>query len=176
MARKVHVRILPGCRGLITVPQLRRIASAVLDAESVSRDVEVEVVLADSATVRELNRLYRGRDEPTDVLSFATADYGEVEAHFSDDDEPRSETPVFIEAPDEAPSLGEVIVCLPVAVAQAEARNHPVAGEIAHLLVHGLLHLGGHDHELDDDEARMKSREDELLDTLGFAGQYEHGH
>ena len=175
MARNVHVRILPGCRGLIRVPELRRIASGVLDAENVARDVEVEVVLADSATVRELNRLYRGRDEPTDVLSFATADYGEVEATFVDD-EPRSETPVFVEAPDEAPSLGEVIVCLPVAVAQAEARGHPVAGEIAHLLVHGLLHLGGHDHELDDDEAKMKSREDELLAALGFTGQYEHGH
>jgi len=140
--------------------ELRRVARHVLDAEGVAPAVEVEVVLAAAATVRDLNRLYRGRDEPTDVLSFA--------AHEGD---------AFVDSPEAEASLGEVIVCLPVAESQAEAGGHAIAGEVAHLLTHGLLHLIGYDHETDEAESqRMKTREDELLATLGYAGQYAHGH
>jgi probable rRNA maturation factor len=159
MPRRVPIEIMPGCRGRITVPELRRIATYVLDEERVAKNVGAEVVIGDSDTVRELNRLYRGRDEPTDVLSFAA-----------------SEGEAFMDAPDEDPSLGEVIVCLPVAEAQAEAASRAVTGEIAHLLVHGLLHILGHDHEEAADGAEMKEREDELLSALGYEGGYEHGH
>ncbi|HEY7465625.1 MAG TPA: rRNA maturation RNase YbeY [Dehalococcoidia bacterium] len=160
MPRKVHVQLAAGARGKITAAELRRVARAVLAGEDVALEVEVEVVLADEATVRDLNRLYRGRDEPTDVLSFAAAE-GEA----------------FLAAPEEAPSLGEIVICLPVAEAQATAAGRPAAGEVAHLLTHGLLHLLGYDHE--DDEAqsqRMQGREDELLSALGYAGLYQHGH
>jgi probable rRNA maturation factor len=160
MPRKVHVQLTAGSRGKITAAELRRVASSVLDAEDVAPLVEVEVVLADEATVRDLNRLYRGKDEPTDVLSFAAME-GEG----------------FLAAPDEAPSLGEVVICLPVAQSQASAAGRAVAGEVSHLLTHGLLHLLGYDHEDDEAEsARMKAREDELLAALGYAGQYAHGH
>jgi probable rRNA maturation factor len=159
MPRKLPIEIMPGCRGRITVPELRRIAGFVLDQEEVAGHVTAEIVIADSDTVRELNRLYRGRDEPTDVLSFAA-----------------SEGEAFMDAPDEEPSLGEVIVCLPVAEAQATAANRAVAGEIAHLLVHGLLHILGHDHEEKAEGEEMKEREDELLSALGYEGGYEHGH
>jgi probable rRNA maturation factor len=94
------------------------------------------------------------------VLSFAT-----------------KESEAFIEAPGEAPSLGEVIVCLPVAEAQAASRGQPVAGQVAHLLVHGLLHLLGYDHDASEAESeRMQTHEDALLADLGYAGMYEHGH
>lgn len=159
MPRKLPIQILPGCRGRITTGELRRVASYVLDQEDVAKNVIAEVVLGDSDTVRELNRLYRGRDEPTDVLSFA--------AHEGD---------AFLDASDEAPSLGEVIVCLPVAEAQAAEANRAIEGEIAHLLVHGLLHILGHDHEDASEGAEMKDREDELLSALGYAGGYAHGH
>src|SRR6185503_16390953 len=69
--RRVPIQVLPGCKGRLTVAEIRRVARHVLDAESVAPAVEVEVVLADSDTVQDLNRLYRGKDEPTDVLSFA---------------------------------------------------------------------------------------------------------
>ncbi len=150
---------MSGCRGRITAAELRRIASYVMDQQEVAKGVTAEIVLGDSDTVRELNRLYRGRDEPTDVLSFA--------AHEGD---------FFQESPDEAPSLGEVIVCLPVAEAQATAAGRAVQGEIAHLLVHGLLHIMGHDHEDPAEGEEMKQREDTLLEALGYAGGYEHGH
>lgn len=159
MKRRIPVRVLPGCRGRLTAGELRRVAASVLEAEQVAPQVEVEVVLADAATVQELNRLYRGSDEPTDVLSFA--------AHDGD---------AFLQAPQEAPSLGEVIVCLAVAEAQADAANRAVGGEVVHLLVHGLLHILGHDHEKDSASKAMRSHEDELLANLGYEGAYAHGH
>ena len=166
MPRTVAITMMPGTRGRITAPELRRIARRVLDAEDVAPSVDVEIVLADSASSRELNRLYRGRDEPTDVLSFAA-----------------SEGEAFLEAPGEAPSLGEIVICVAVAEAQVEqARSRGeternVEAEIAHLLVHGLLHLLGHDHEEGEAESEaMQAREDELLDALGFGGRYAHGH
>ncbi len=157
--RRIAVRVLAGCRGRIGVAELRRIARHVLDAEGVAPQAEAEVVLGDADTVRELNRLYRGQDEATDVLSFAS--------HEGD---------AFVESPEEPPSLGEVIVCLPVAEEQARATGRPVAGEIAHLVVHGLLHVLGYDHEDPVAGQRMKAREDEMLTALGYAGGYAHGH
>jgi probable rRNA maturation factor len=68
-----------------------------------------------------------------------------------------------------------VVVCLPVAEAQAARASRAVAGEVAHLLTHGLLHILGYDHEDTADAATMQAREDALLAALGYAGQYEHG-
>jgi probable rRNA maturation factor len=161
--RTVEVNVMPGCRGRISVPELRRVVRRVLEAEAVAPEVEVEVVLSDLPTIRELNRLYRGKDEPTDVLSFA-----------------QHEGEPFIGSPDETASLGEVVICVPYAEAQVEAAgasDRTVKGEISHLLVHGLLHLLGHDHELGEDESRrMQQREEDLLSVLGYDGQYSHGH
>jgi probable rRNA maturation factor len=152
----------------VTAAELRRVAQRILAAEGVALEIEAEVVLADADTVRELNRLYRGRDEPTDVLSFP-AQPEPVEG--------RAEAVAFVESPAEAPSLGEVIVCLPVAEASVRGSTTLTAdGAIAHLLVHGLLHLIGLDHEEEADSAAMQAREDELLDGLGYAGRYAHGH
>jgi probable rRNA maturation factor len=156
----VAVRFLPGCRGRIGASELRLAARAVMVAEGVAPEVGVEVVLADAETVRDLNRRYRGRDEPTDVLSFAAS---EVEV-------------AFVEGPEDTPSLGEVVVCLPVAEQQAVDAGHNLKGEITHLLVHGILHITGHDHEDPNDGARMKGAEDAILENLGHAGQYAHGH
>jgi probable rRNA maturation factor len=131
-----------------------------MSAEGVSPEVGVEVALAGSDSVRELNRLYRGRDEPTDVLSFAA----------------RESAVAFPETAGEAASLGEVVVCLEVAEEQAGATRHPIEAEVAHLVVHGLLHILGYDHEDVPDAERMRAREDELLRGLGYGGQYSHGH
>jgi probable rRNA maturation factor len=165
MARTVSITFTPGTRGRITAPALRRIVRHVLDAEGVAPTVEVGIVLADDATVRDLNRLYRGKDEETDVLSFA-AQEGEA----------------FLDSPDEAPSLGEVVVSVPFVerqVSQLSAAGSiaTVEGQVAHLLVHGLLHVVGLDHEAGDAEAReMHAEEESLLAELGYQGLYEHGH
>jgi probable rRNA maturation factor len=176
MVRRIPIQVQPGCRGRVPVAELRRVARYVLDAEVVAPKVEVEIVLADSATVQDLNRLYRGKDEPTDVLSFGSFDVpssGSVGEAFRPPSGPAA--PAFIDAPDGTPSLGEIVVCLPVAEAQAAHGRRPVDGDVAHLIVHGLLHLLGHDHEEASESAAMQSREDELLAALGYAGAYEHG-
>jgi probable rRNA maturation factor len=152
-------------RGRLRAPELRRIARRVLDAEGVAPEVEAEVVLADAATVRDLNRLYRGKDEDTDVLSFAAYE-GEW----------------FMDSPDEAPSLGEVVISVPFVEHQVEglATSSPavtVEGQLAHLLVHGLLHLVGLDHERgEEEEEAMRAKEEALLAELGYEGLYVHGH
>jgi probable rRNA maturation factor len=146
----------------------------VLEAEQVAPEVEVEIVLANEATVRNLNRLYRGKDEPTDVLSFGAEDSAELQPVRPEPVEGRVR---FVEPPDAEPSLGEVIICVPVAEQQARDQSHAVSGPIAHLLVHGVLHLLGYDHEESEAaSALMKSREDTLLSALGYSGAYEHGH
>ena len=165
MARSVAVTFLPGTRGRLRAPEMRRITRRILDAEAVASNVEAGIVLADDATVRELNRLYRGKDEETDVLSFA--------AH---------EGEAFLDAPDEAPSLGEVVISVPFVerrVADAIARGDAITvqGQLAHLLVHGLLHLTGLDHDRGQDEERhMTEQEEALIRDMGYEGQYTHGH
>lgn len=165
MPRTVAVTFLPGMRGRMRAPELRRIARQVLNAEAVASGVQVEIVLAGDETVRDLNRLYRGKDEATDVLSFA-AQEGEP----------------FLTPPEETPSLGEVILSVPfverqVNSLQATGQNITIEGQLAHLLVHGLLHLIGLDHERgEEEEARMRDREEALLRSLGYEGSYVHGH
>ena len=174
MTRTIPIQVLPGCRGRITAAELRRVVNGVLAAEKVDHRVEVSVVLAGNDLVRDLNRLYGGKDEPTDVLSFGQTHDGNETAN---GERYRRTTVPFVDAPDETPSLGEVVICIPVAEEQAASLGVPVAGTIGHLLVHALLHLLGYDHEASEAESElMKAREDELLVSLGYEGQYQHGH
>ena len=141
-------------RSAVRAPWLRRIARDVLVAEGAGPS-ELGVVIADDTTVRELNRRYLGIDEPTDVLSFGLSEAG---------DRP------FALPPGEAPSLGEVIISYPTAVRQAEEQGHSAEAEVAHLLVHGVLHLLGYDHVEAEDEWVMRGREKEILAALDLEG------
>jgi probable rRNA maturation factor len=108
------------------------------------------VLVTDDATVRELNRHYAGEDSATDVLSFSLQE-GEEFAW-----------------PDGVQRLGEVIISLPTAERQAQEGGLPLEQEVAHLLVHGLLHLLGYDHREPAEERRMRQREDALLRSAGY--------
>ena len=111
-------------------------------------DAELSIVLCDDAFIHALNRDYRGVDAPTDVLSFSMR-----EGEESDPDDP---------------VLGDVIISVETAARQAAAAGHDLSHEIRHLLVHGILHLLGHDHEDDDEAARMDSeaqRVEQFLDA-----------
>lgn len=105
-------------------------------------EAELSVLLCDDATIQELNRDYRGKDRPTDVLAFAMQE-GEG-------------TGV---APD---LLGDVVISLDTARRQAPAHGRTIAGEVTFLLAHGLLHLLGHDHPDDAALRRMNARCDAL--------------
>jgi len=126
---------------------LRRIATGVLEAEGVP-PAELGVLVTDDEAVRLLNVEYAGEDETTDVLAFSLREGEEF---------------VF---PDGVTRLGEVIISYPTASRQAAEAARGVDEEIAHLLVHGILHLLGYDHAEEEDEARMRERTEELLEAL----------
>jgi probable rRNA maturation factor len=138
---------------------------------------QVSLLVTDDATVQELNRKFRGVDEVTDVLSFSTAYPGhwEGETEAPDDQYLKPEdsfSPPFILPPDEAPPLGEVIISYPQAHRQAQDRNEPVERELALLVVHGVLHLVGHDHLSPEDAPLMQAKEQEALEALFQSGAF----
>jgi len=129
----------------------RNRAQEVLKAESITPPYEMSLVFTDSETVQRLNRDYRGMDEPTDVLAFYM-----LPQHGADAD--------FVSPPDDITHLGEVIISYPKAVEQAEEQGHSTEQELTLLIIHGILHLLGYDHEKPEEEAKMKAREKELLE------------
>ena len=103
-------------------------------------DTELSIVLCDDATIHPLNRDWRGKDKPTDVLSFGQGG-GRV--------------------------LGDVVISVETAKRQAEERRHPVQHELRVLLVHGICHLLGYDHEDEAEAEMMEALERELVTSLG---------
>jgi len=112
-------------------------------------EAEVSCVLTDDATIHELNKVYRGMDRPTDVLAFAMheGEFGELAGQV----------------------LGDVIVSVPTARRQAEARNVAVLDEVTMLLAHGILHLLGWDHDTPAKDRRMKRETQRLCDAAAPA-------
>ena len=124
-----------------------RAAQATLKHQKESPDVDISIVLADDARLHELNRDYLGVDAPTDVLSF-----------------PASETD-----PDTgARYIGDIIISVPYATKGAAKAGHPVESELQLLVVHGVLHLLGHDHAKPKEKARMWKAQAEILESLGL--------
>lgn len=155
----ISILIEPAFRGRLDRPALRRLAVRVLKAEEVAPPAEAGLVVTDDETVRDLNHRYRGLDEPTDVLSFGHEPFDRLRTEPSD----RLRTEPFVTPPDGVRRLGEVILSYPTAERQAEEADRSVQEEAAHLVVHGLLHLLGYDHEEPEDERRMQAREKSLL-------------
>ena len=134
----------------------KRAVAAALDtaAASLPGPPEVSVLLADDARVRELNRDWRGKDRPTNVLSFPAWEPG---------------TPV----PGDGPlPLGDIAVALETVLREAAAEGKTPEAHLAHLVVHGTLHLLGHDHEAEDEAERMEALEVRALAALGIADPY----
>ncbi|MGC4029733.1 MAG: rRNA maturation RNase YbeY [Steroidobacteraceae bacterium] len=141
------------CRGRTsrTVPPMTRItrwARAALGARGAGCELALQIV--GPARMRELNHHYRGKDRPTNVLSFPAAP-----------------------APGVQPQpLGDVVICPAVLQQEARAQGKPAEAHWAHLVVHGVLHLAGYDHEIDADARRMERREIAVLRGLGFPNPY----
>jgi probable rRNA maturation factor len=131
---------------------LRRVAEKVLTAESAGSAAEVGLMITGQARVHELNRQYLGEDRPTDVLAFPMQPAPET-----------AERPPFIAPPDGIKHLGEVIISYPQAVIQAAERQQPVKKEVALLIIHGILHLLGYDHDVPEAERQMRAREAQIL-------------
>jgi len=134
---------------------LRRVAEKVLTAESADSAAEVGLMITGQERVHELNRQYLGEDRPTDILAFPMQPAPDT-----------AERPPFIAPPDGIKHLGEVIISYPQAVIQAAEHQHPVKKEIALLIIHGILHLLGYDHDVPEAERQMRAREAEILSLI----------
>ncbi len=130
---------------------VKKIVRQVLKTEGVAPPYEVSLVFTDSETVKQLNRDYRGVDEPTDVLAFYMLPQKGADSSFA-------------LPPDGVTRLGEVIISYPQAVAQSREQGHSPERELALLVIHGILHLLGYDHEEPEEESKMRERERELLE------------
>ena len=135
---------------------LQKIAQQVLFAQGISSNAELSLVITSQESMQELNRKYRGKDKPTDVLAFAMLPAEKEE----------TEAIPFVTAPDGVLHLGEVIISYPQAVIQAEEHGHSVKREITILLIHGVLHLLGYEHNKPELEREMRARESEILSRI----------
>jgi probable rRNA maturation factor len=113
-------------------------------------DAELTVRLVDEAESRELNSRYRGKDAPTNVLSF----------------------PAELPPGMDIPLLGDIVICAPLVHQEAVAQGKPVQAHWAHLVIHGVLHLLGHDHQDEQEAGVMEALEADLLISLGYANPY----
>lgn len=149
---EINVLFDGGFEDCLDAGWLESVALAALVAQGVGEDAEIGLVITGQERVQEMNRDYRGRDEPTDVLAFAMQPEGGVEADLT-----------FASPPDGVKHLGEVIISYPQMVIQAEGHGHSIKKEAAILVIHGVLHLLGYDHIEDDEAAVMSAKEEEVL-------------
>lgn len=121
---------------------------------------ELSISLVESETIQELNSTYRHKDYPTDVLSFPQTEFSEPLALLPEGHCPLEET-------SQAPAtLGDVVISLPEAVANAHGIGQGLDREVCFLLIHGILHLCGHDHEVPEEEQRMLALQDALMERI----------
>ena len=134
--------------GLPTEEQIVQWATAAVQPEG--DEVEMTVRIVDEAESHELNLTYRGKDRPTNVLSFP------------------------FECPDqvELPLLGDLVICRQVVEREAAEQEKPLMAHWAHMVVHGSLHLLGYDHIEDDEAEEMESLETQIMQGLGFDDPY----
>ena len=133
---------------------VRRAIEATLAYENMSDDCEVSVTFCDNEKIRQMNNRFRGIDRETDVLSFPLFDDDGMDAHVEELN----------------CMLGDIVLSLEKARAQAQEFGHSFAREVAFLTVHSVLHLLGYDHETgEEDEKDMRRRQSEIVDKLGLA-------
>ena len=132
--------------------RVREVAAAALAASGAKRRGEITIRLSDDAVVRELNHDFRGKDRPTNVLSF-----------------PASDTPAGPGAP---ALLGDIVIAHGVVAREAAAQGKSAEHHLLHLVAHGVLHLLGYDHERSAAARRMELLEARVLAAFGIADPY----
>lgn len=137
-------------RALPTRASMQRWVDAVCTLQESATEVTVRMVDEDEG--RQLNRDFRGSDRPTNVLSF-----------------PFEPPPGW---PQRRRILGDLVVCVPVVLREAQMQGKPLEAHYAHLVVHGMLHLLGHDHEQEDEARHMEALETQIITGLGYPDPY----
>jgi len=155
---KIDITVDKEFKKALSVPWLRGIARRILIAQCAEASSEVGIYITGQDKIRELNRVYRGKDCPTDVLSFS---FFVKEA--SADATTHPDFPAVLNG---GINLGEIVISLPQAEIQAAEYEQPLKKELARLLIHGIMHLLGFDHEVEADALIMEERELQILKTL----------
>ncbi|MDU0811454.1 rRNA maturation RNase YbeY [Bacillus siamensis] len=136
------------------IQEVEKLLQFAAEKEGVQDQAEVSVTIVTNEEIREINRDYRGKDTPTDVISFALEEEGEDE--------------VEIVGADMPPVLGDIIISADRTKEQAEEYGHSFMRELGFLAVHGFLHLLGYDHMTKEEEEEMFSKQKDLLDEYGL--------
>ncbi|WP_108669609.1 rRNA maturation RNase YbeY [Peribacillus acanthi] len=124
------------------------------EKENIEPDTEISITFVDNNQIREINKEYRGKDTPTDVISFAMEEMGEDEIQIVGMELPRV--------------LGDIIISIDRTKEQAEDYGHSFERELGFLALHGFLHLLGYDHMTEADEKKMFSKQKDILDAYGL--------
>lgn len=134
-----------------TISMLHRLLQFAAKKEKIAQEAEISINIVTDSEIQEINRNYRGKDSPTDVISFAMQETIEGEMEIKGD---TVDFPLI---------LGDIIISIDRAKEQAAEYNHSFAREMGFLCVHGLLHLLGYDHMNEADEKIMFQKQDEIL-------------
>lgn len=157
LALELDVSVEPGLTAEFDEERIRalvgRIVASEIGTQAQGQRYLLGVHLVGDEAIRGLNREHRDRDVPTDVLSFPLHDPTGMR---------------FVLPPGQPINLGDVIVSYSRVKAQAEEYGHSEERELAYLVAHGVLHILGYDHEEDEERERMRAREEEALEPLGF--------
>ena len=155
---EINALIDEGLEARLEVGWLQNVAEQVLIAHDAGSDVELSLVITSQERIQQLNRDYLGKDAPTDVLAFSMLPELPAEGELG--------VPPFVTPPDGVLHLGEVIISYPQAVIQAEEQHHSIKEELAILVIHGVLHLLGYEHDKPELERQMRARETEILSSI----------
>lgn len=135
---------------------IKKVVSRVLEEEKVLPEVDVYITLTNNEEIHKINKEYRDVDRPTDVLSFPMYERDEIAGLKNDTDDEIEKI------------LGDIIVSIEKVREQAEEYGHSFERELAYLVTHGMLHLLGYDHMIEEEKAVMRKREEEILETLNI--------
>jgi len=147
---EVWLRYAAGRAGVPHRRSFEAWVAAALRGAGRTRPAGVAILVADEPAAREFNRRYRGRKRATNVLSFPADPLPDGDAR----------------------AIGDIVLCAPVVAREAREQGKPVRDHYAHLTVHGVLHLLGHEHEVEADAERMEALERRILARLGIRDPY----
>lgn len=133
---------------------LQRLLIFTAEKEGISKEAEVSINFVDNKEIQELNRNYRQKDVPTDVISFALQETVEGELDIIGENIPLA--------------LGDIVISVDKAKEQAVDYDHSFERELAFLTIHGFLHLLGYDHMNEEDEEKMFAKQEEILGEFGI--------
>lgn len=142
----ITVEIKSKYKKMVSGIKLEEIVNKVLYEIQPSQEVDLSILIESDSALQKLNKLYRGFDQPTDVLSFESNEINPETGRLS---------------------LGDIVISFPTAQKQSLEAGHPVENEIIMLLIHGILHLSGYDHDTKEGKQKMWQKQQSILDSLG---------